>query len=64
MKTTQQLLAEISELTREIETNFPEVYQHLDENPLTLANSPHPEVNDKALDNYLESLKNLIKHYK
>ena len=64
MKTTQQLLAEISELTRDIETNYPEVYKHLDENPLTIPNDPHPEVNNQALENYLESLRNLIKQYK
>lgn len=61
MKTVTELLVEISDLTRDIETNYPELYQHLDENPMTIPNLEHPKIEAEELENYLESLKGLIK---
>ncbi|PNQ74810.1 hypothetical protein C1T31_01325 [Hanstruepera neustonica] len=60
MKSTQELLTEIARLIRDIETNYPEVYQYLDENPITIPNMEHPKVDRKELEDYLESLKQLI----
>ena len=64
MKSAQELLTEISTLTRKIETEHPEVYKHLDEMPVTLPSTKNPNVDTKSLENYLQSLKDLIKKYK
>lgn len=64
MKTVKDLLTKIATLTRDIETNYPEVYEHLDENPTTIPNQENPEVDAKELENYLESLNDLIEKYK
>lgn len=63
MNTLQALLAEISKLTKNIETNYPELYQFLDENPLTIPSESHPTIDEKILKEYLESLKQLLKHH-
>lgn len=65
MKNVQDLLTEIARVTRDIETNYPEIYKYLDENPITIPNMEHPKVNKTELEDYLESLKQLIsKHQK
>lgn len=63
MNTLQALLAEIFKLTKIIETNYPELYQFLDENPLTIPSESHPTIDEKILKEYLESLKQLLKHH-
>jgi hypothetical protein len=64
MKEQNNILKEITQLTTNIETNYPELYRNLDENPITLAKSNHPDVNIQALQDYLESLKQLLKHHR
>tara|TARA_R110000765_G_scaffold71846_3_gene139448 strand:+ start:221 stop:436 length:216 start_codon:yes stop_codon:yes gene_type:complete len=63
MKELHSLLREISEITTNIETNYPELYRNLDENPMTITTSNHPHVNKIAMQEYLESLKELLKHH-
>ncbi|AUC79402.1 hypothetical protein CW736_08440 [Nonlabens sp. MB-3u-79] len=63
MKNLHHLLLEITTLTTKIETNYPELYRSLDENPMTLANSSHPHVDREAMEEYLESLKQLLRHH-
>mgnify|MGYP003637920119 CR=1 FL=1 len=63
MNNLRKVLGEISELTSDIETNYPELYRSLDENPLTIPAKNHPQVNKDDLKEYLESLKELIKHH-
>jgi len=63
MNTLQTLLAEISELTKNIETNYPELYQFLDDSPMSIPNESHPTIDKKILKEYLESLKQLLKHH-
>lgn len=63
MKNLQELLKEITELTFKIEKNYPELYQFLDENPQTIPSKDHPEINKKELQDYLESLKQLLSHH-
>ena len=60
MKKLNTLLTQITELTSQIESDYPELYQFLDENPLTLPVAVHPEVNKKALEEYLQSLGKLL----
>lgn len=65
MKTLQKLTAEISKVIRELETDYPEVYRFLDESPVKLNGSNNsPTISTKMLEDYLETLKELIKHYK
>jgi hypothetical protein len=63
MKNQNKLLREITKLTAKIETNYPELYRNLDETPITLPESNDPTINKQVLENYLESLKQLLKHH-
>jgi len=64
MKTVKKLLTEISDLIVEIETYYPDLYQYLDENPITIPNMEHPKIEAQELNDYLESLRDLLKKYK
>ncbi|AXP80615.1 hypothetical protein CJ739_1526 [Mariniflexile rhizosphaerae] len=59
-----ELLLKISNITLEIETNYPELYQYLDENPLTIPDEDNLNVDDESLRNYLETLRTILKKYK
>jgi hypothetical protein len=63
MKDLQKILQEITDVTLNIETNYPELYRSLDENPLTLPVSKHPHMDKKVLEEYLDSLKELLENY-
>ncbi len=63
MENLQNVLSEITQLTKKIETNYPELYKHLDENPMTIPDESDPEINKKVLQKYLESLKQLLKNH-
>lgn len=63
MKNQNKLLQEITIITAKIETNYPELYRNLDENPITLPESSDPNINKQSLEDYLESLKQLLKHH-
>jgi len=64
MKISKKILEEISKLTATIETNYPELYVFLDEEPITISNSKNPKITTEILKEYLESLKQLIKNYR
>lgn len=63
MKDLHNILQEITQLTTNIETNYPELYRSLDENPITLPVSKHPHIDKKVIQEYLESLKQLLRHH-
>ncbi len=42
MKKLQQLTKEINEFTLRIEQDYPELYQYLDENPITIRDCETP----------------------
>ena len=63
MKSLQNILTEISALTLNIETNYPELYRSLDENPMTLPVSQHPHLDKVVIEEYLTGLKELLEHY-
>jgi hypothetical protein len=63
MKKTHQLLKEITEITLKMEQEYPELYQYLDENPITIPNLSHPNLDTKVFSEYLVSLKGLLQHY-
>ncbi len=56
-----QLNDEIMRLTEQIKLRFPEVYRNLNEMPITIPNTATPEVKTKQLEDYIQSLKALIK---
>jgi len=64
MDFSSKILSEISEINNDIETNYPELYKFLDENPITIPNEVHPIMDDNSLKAYLETLKSLLKKYK
>lgn len=63
MTDSMSIVTKITQLTSNIETNYPELYRILDENPLTLPNQSHPNLDQTTLMSYLESLKQLLKHH-
>ncbi|OMP32237.1 hypothetical protein [Mangrovimonas sp. DI 80] len=64
MKNVHELLTKIADITREIETNYPEVYNYLNEDPMTIPNMEHPSVDETELREYLASLEMLLEKYK
>lgn len=64
MDTVQELLTKISNITRDIETNYPDVYKYLNENPMTIPNMEHPSVSETELKEYLASLETLLEKYR
>lgn len=63
MKKTQELLKEITDITYKIETEYPELYRFLDENPITVPVVEHPSISNKVLSDYLVDLKNLLNNH-
>ncbi len=64
MKKSQELLKEITDLTYKIETNYPELYQFLDENPITISEGENLKINMSTLQNYFTSLEELLDTYR
>ncbi|NNE77750.1 MAG: hypothetical protein HKN31_11840 [Pricia sp.] len=63
MKELRRVLTEITRLTNTIETDYPEIYPFLDENPMTIPSDAHPNLNSTNLREYLEDLEQLLKHH-
>ena len=63
MKDLHKLLKEITQLTTMIETNYPELYRSLDENPMTIPTNEHIHIDKNIMQEYLESLKLLLSHH-
>jgi len=61
MRNLQSIIKEIMQLTTNIENNFPELYQKLDENPMTIPSESKPKIDKEILLDYLESLKKLLR---
>lgn len=64
MKDLNKIVTEIEKLTTTIETKYPELYRSLDENPITIPTKKHPQVDRESMREYLESLRQMLKHYK
>jgi len=63
MKTFQDIENQIITLTTSIEVNYPELYASLDENPMTIPTEIHPDLTVGVMEDYLESLKQILKQY-
>jgi len=44
MENLNKLMVEITQLTSNIETNYPELYLFLDENPITIPSAGDPDI--------------------
>jgi len=62
----QRLLTEIATVTRDIEENYPELQQHLDETRSTLPQGSNDSgsIDEEDLNNYLNELKAIRDRYK
>ena len=63
MENFQEIIKKIETLTLKIETKYPELYRFLEENPITIPSKTHSDTDIKAMQDYLESLKQLFKHH-
>ncbi len=63
MKDLHNILNEITQFTSNIATNYPELYRFLGENPMTIPTVDHPHIDVKVMQDYLESLKQLLEHH-
>lgn len=66
MELSQKILTEISQITRDIEENYPELQKYLDETPTTLPKGSNSDshMDNKVLKDYLDSLKEMLRKYK
>lgn len=63
MQDLNGILSEITQITVYLETNYPELYRFLDENPMTLPATNHPNMDRQIMQEYLESLKQLLERH-
>lgn len=63
MKTMQDIENQIIRLTTSIGVNYPELYATLDENPLTIPSKANPAMDIITMEDYLESLRQILKQY-
>ena len=63
MKTEKDLMENISKLTTTIRSEFPELMKFLNEMPETIPNVVSPEITRKSLEEYFNSLENLLLKY-
>lgn len=63
MKNQKEWNAKILALTMKIRTQNPELSKYLLEMPITIPDIVKPEINNKALQEYYNSLKILLKEY-
>ncbi len=63
MKDLGHVLLEITQLTNIIQTHYPGLYQFLDEDPMSIPVSSDPHIDKEVLQEYLESLQQMLNHY-
>ena len=63
MSYKENLLGEINKMVINIQANYPELYKFLDEDPITIPNEEHPEMDYHVLIDYLESLHSQLDQY-
>ena len=63
MKTKSELNADILKITMTIKQEYPELLKYLNEMPVTIPDSAHPEIDIKTLAAYYNSLNILVKYY-
>jgi hypothetical protein len=63
MKTELEINKDILTIMFKIQAEFPELSKYIAEMPITIPNVENPEINRKNLQDYLNSLEDLMKKY-
>lgn len=63
MKTIGELHNDILKITMTIHKSFPELSKYLNEMPVSIPNESTPEIDNNTLQDYLNSLNNLLATY-
>jgi hypothetical protein len=63
MKTEEELNADILKITTIIRDKYPELSKYISEMPITIPNEKNPEINIKNLQDYYNSLSEILKKY-
>lgn len=63
MKTEAELNKNIVKMSMTIRNEFPELMKFLNEMPITIPNLENPEINIKTLQDYYDSLEDLLRKY-
>jgi hypothetical protein len=63
MRTNNQIIQEIIQLTTEIETKYPELYKNMEETPTSVDDYAENNICTADLLKYLETLKSQIQHH-
>lgn len=63
MENSSQILTEISNVTRDIQENYPELQKYLDETRSTLPSDDNNSL-EQSLKEYLKGLKEMVNKYK
>jgi hypothetical protein len=63
MNTEDEISAKITELTLHIQEKYPELYEHIDEMPVTNPDKNHPDINKKILQDYYDKLHSMMIRY-
>lgn len=63
MKTEAELNENIVKITMTIRNEFPELMKFLNEMPVTIPNLENPAINNKILQDYFDSLVDLLRKY-
>ena len=60
---TEELNSKILKITLTIQEKYPELSKYLNEMPVTIPNEKDPEINNKNLKEYYNSLSSLLQNY-
>lgn len=63
MKTINQLMQEIIQITAEIESKYPELYNYLNETPMDICDTKEKTIQTNDLEHYLATLKSHLQHH-
>ena len=63
MKTEAELNNKILSISMVIRDQYPELMKFLNEMPITIPDEKKPEINTKVLEDYLNSLQEMLKKY-
>ncbi|UFH45562.1 hypothetical protein LNP27_10495 [Flavobacterium galactosidilyticum] len=63
MKSVNELNKAILDITMKIYNEYPELAKYLSELPVTIPDTSKPEINIKILQDYHETLSNIVKKY-
>jgi len=63
MKKLKQLMTEITQISSEMESNYPELHKNLSETPIPVGECAGNEICTSDLENYLNTLKEQLLNY-